>query len=90
MYEKECLDSQKQYKFDKHSFNPPAASVEDDAEKICNVPFYLSGLKQKGECISREACEKSSKMPHKSRQIDSLTLLFNLTSLQLAEGCRYV
>ena len=74
MYEKECLDSQKQWKFDKHSFNPPAASVEDDAEKICNVPFYLSGLKQKGECISREACDKSSKMLHKSRNVDSLAL----------------
>ena len=48
MYEKECLDSQKQWKFDKHSFNPLATSVEDDVEKICNVPFYLSGLRQKG------------------------------------------
>ena len=48
MYEKECLDSQKQWKFDKHSFNPLAASVEDEVEKLCNVPFYLSGLRQKG------------------------------------------
>ena len=48
MYEKECLDSQKQWKFDKHSFTPLATSVEDDVEKICNVPFYLSGLRQRG------------------------------------------
>ena len=48
MYEKGYLDSQKQYKFDKHSFNPLAASVEDEVEKLCNVPFYLSGLRQKG------------------------------------------